>query len=266
MPMGNDLQDWFRSLPFITRYWFGLTILFTLAGRFGLFPAQWLILGWYEVIHQFQIWRPVTAIFYYPLTPQTGFHFLINLYFLYNYSVRLETGLFSGRPADYIFMLSFNWISAVIVGLFMNIKFLMDPMVLSILYVWCQTNKDTIVSFWFGTQFKAMYLPWVLFGFNLIIAGGGIMELIGILIGHLYFFLMFKYPQDFGGPALLSTPEFLYSWFPNVRGGVQGFGQPPAQAPAGGGGGGPAGGGGGGGGGGGFGGGYQWGRGQRLAN
>jgi hypothetical protein len=27
------------------------------------------------------------------------------------------------------------------------------------------------VNFWFGTQFKAMYLPWVLFAFNLIISG-----------------------------------------------------------------------------------------------
>ena len=60
-----------------------------------------------------------------------------------------------------------------------------------------------------------MYLPWVLFAFNMIIAGGGIMELIGILIGHMYFFLMFKYPQDFGGPSLLSTPQFMYNWFPN---------------------------------------------------
>ena len=94
----------------------------------------------------------------------------------------------------------------------MGIPFLMDPMVLSILYVWCQLNKDVIVNFWFGTQFKAMYLPWVLFGFNMIIAGGGFMELIGILIGHLYFFLMFTYPQDFGGPSLLSTPQIFYRY------------------------------------------------------
>ena len=142
-------------------------------------------------------------------------------------------------------MLTFNWICCVIVSLFMGIPFLMDPMVLATLYVWCQLNKDVIVNFWFGTQFKvrhkgnqtgyclvvhekskflltplifvfqAMYLPWVLFAFNMIIAGGGIMELIGILIGHMYFFLMFKYPQDFGGPSLLSTPQFMYNWFPN---------------------------------------------------
>ena len=101
-----------------------------------------------------------------------------------------------------------NIVRYVLLG--MGIPFLMDPMVLSILYVWCQLNKDTIVNFWFGTQFKAMYLPWVLFGFNMIIAGGGFMELIGILIGHLYFFLMFTYPQDFGGPSLLSTPQIFY--------------------------------------------------------
>ena len=148
----------------------------------------------------FQIWRPITALFFYPITPSTGFHFLINLYFLYNYSLRLETGLFSGRPADYFFMLIFNWICCVIIGLFAEfavsflyqsvwihffiflfifiyllsfffLQYLMDPMVLSVLYVWCQLNKDTIVSFWFGTQFKAMYLPWVLLGFNVIISG-----------------------------------------------------------------------------------------------
>jgi Derlin-1 len=45
-------------------------------------------------------------------------------------------------------------------------------MVLSVLYVWCQMNKDVIVNFWFGSQFKAMYLPWVLFAFNLVISGG----------------------------------------------------------------------------------------------
>jgi derlin-1 len=55
-------------------------------------------------------------------------------------------------------MLLFNWLCSVIFGLFMGMPYLMDPMVLSVLYVYCQINKDQIVSFWFGTQFKAMYL------------------------------------------------------------------------------------------------------------
>ena len=68
-------------------------------------------------------------------------------------------------------MLIFNWTLCVIIALFLQFYVLMDPMLMSVLYVWCQINKDYIVHFWFGTQFKAMYLPWVLFGFNLIISG-----------------------------------------------------------------------------------------------
>nr|CAD7394119.1 unnamed protein product [Timema cristinae] len=141
--------------------------------------------------------------------------------------------IFDGRPADYFFMLLFNWVCCVIVALLGDIMLLMDPMVLSVLYVWCQLNKDMIVNFWFGTQFKAMYLPWVLLAFNLVISGGGMMELVGIMVGHLYFFLMFKYPQELGGPVLLTTPSILYKYFPNQRGGIHGFGQPPtARRPA----------------------------------
>ncbi len=59
-----------------------------------------------------------------------------------------------------------------IIALFAQIYFLLEPMVLSALYVWCQLNKDVIVQFWFGTQFKAMYLPWILVAFNMILRGG----------------------------------------------------------------------------------------------
>ncbi len=38
------------------------------------------------------------------------------------------------------------------------------------------------------------------------------MELLGIAVGHIYFFLMFKYPQDFNGVQLLQTPQILYKY------------------------------------------------------
>lgn len=80
---------------------------------------------------------------------------------------------------------------------------------MTVLYIWCQLNKEVVVNFWFGTSFKAMYLPWVLFAFNLIIRGGGMLDLIGIMIGHLFFFLSFQYPLELNGPTLISTPSFL---------------------------------------------------------
>ncbi|XP_060531352.1 derlin-1 [Cylas formicarius] len=226
----SDFGDWYRSVPRFTRAWFTGTVALTLLGRFGLISPLNLILL-FEPVKRFQIWRLLTCVLYYPLSPQTGFHYLINLYFLYNYSRRLEEGHYGGRPADYVFMLIFNWICCVIIGLVADMPLLMDPMVLSVLYIWCQLNKDVIVTFWFGTRFKAVFLPWVLLGFNLVMSGGGVMELVGILVGHLYFFLAFKYPQELGGPSLLQTPAFLKQWFPDEIGGVHGFGVPPERPP-----------------------------------
>ena len=114
----------------------------------------------------------MTSLFFYPITPNTGFHFMLNCYFLYNYSLRLETDHYKSSPGDYFFLLIFNWLCCVIIGLLINIYALMDPMVLSVLYVWCQLNRDVIVNFWFGTRFKAMYLPWVLFLVNVILSSG----------------------------------------------------------------------------------------------
>ena len=124
-------------------------------------------------------------------------------------------------------MLLFNGICLMFLGFALSLRLLMDALILSVLYVWCQLNKDTTVSFWFGSQFKAMYLPWVLAAFNMILGQGGLMEIMGIFVGHLYFFLMFKYPQDFGGRRFLTTPAFFYNYLPNRRGGVAGFGQAP---------------------------------------
>lgn len=55
------------------------------------------------------------------------------------------------------------------------------------------------------------------------------LELIGILVGHLYFFLKFKYPQEYDGPELLNTPKILEHYFPPQRGGIRGFGNTPPQ-------------------------------------
>ena len=78
---------------------------------------------------------------------------------------------------------------------------------------------------------------------------------------------MFKYPQDFGGASLLSTPQFLYNLFPNRAGGM--YGNAPSSGQQAGGGGDGGGGGGGGAGGGGAGARFRglWGgQGNRLGN
>lgn len=75
-----------------------------------------------------------------------------------------------------------------------------------------------------------MYLPWILFAMSFIMDHDGLPELVGILSGHLYFFLKFKYPQEFGGPSLLNTPALLEYYFPPRVSNVRGFGAAPQQS------------------------------------
>lgn len=252
--MTSDISAWYNGIPKITRWWFTACVVIPLAARFGVISGYWLILDWGKFFSQFQIWRAVTCALYYPVTPQTGFHYLITLYFLYSYSSRLESGAFANRTADYAFLVLFSWAVAVILALAFEIRILFEALMFTVLYIWCQINRDQTVSFYFGTQFKAAHLPWVLLVFNFILRGTIISELLGIFVGHLYFFLKFKFPIDFGGASFLETPNFMYRLFP-IPGGarISGFGQAPASRRR------PNDNGNGGGGGG-----HSWGPGQRL--
>ena len=53
----NDIGDWFRSIPIISRWWFSLTVIFPLAGRIGLLNPFYMILNFDLVFKHFQVSR-----------------------------------------------------------------------------------------------------------------------------------------------------------------------------------------------------------------
>lgn len=162
----GNLSDWLRSVPQITRYWFAGSVFFFIIRSFRDLNPYNLTLELTPFIYRFQFWRPLTAVLFYPVSIE----FLFNLYFLYSYSTNLETSpVFFAKPADYIFMLIFNWLCLVLVSFAAGLNILMEPMIQSVVYVWCQLNKDVIVSFLFGIRFKAHYLPWIWAAYKIII-------------------------------------------------------------------------------------------------
>lgn len=60
-------------------------------------------------------------------------------------------------------------------------------------------------------------------------------EIIGILIGHLYYYVMYKYPEDNNNQRLLDTPQILHDWFPPTmaRSGAATFIPPRSNAQSG---------------------------------
>lgn len=84
-----------------------------------------------------------------------------------------------------------------------------DIWTMVIVYVWSQYYRHQNVSFLFGLRFKAIYLPWVLCLFDFLSNKSIIDSMIGILLGHLYYFLEVIYPTARGGLKLLKTPSWM---------------------------------------------------------
>lgn len=99
--------------------------------------------------------------------------------------------------------------------------------VVEILMLGLYSTKSSILSFlffiiydrlrflyrmnFFGLlNFQAPYLPWVLFAFSLLLGNSVVFDLIGIIVGHAYYFLEDIFPHQRGGFRVLKTPQFLY--------------------------------------------------------
>jgi derlin-1 len=56
MSVSNDLGQWYKSIPPITRTWFTGSVIVPVAGRFGLVRPQNLLLFIKPIIKNFQVY------------------------------------------------------------------------------------------------------------------------------------------------------------------------------------------------------------------
>ena len=147
-PGGGDTpQDWFYSLPPITRALFVSVLGSTTAASFGLLNPGSLGLDWRPVIHKFEIWRILSNfIFFGPFS----FPFVISLYVLIQYASRYEASPFNtgggGTSADFAWMLCIGAALLCGLGYIFDVQFMGQSLSFFILYVWTRKNPDESTS------------------------------------------------------------------------------------------------------------------------
>ncbi|OWK14749.1 DERL2 [Cervus elaphus hippelaphus] len=82
-----------------------------------------------------------------------------------------------------------------------------------LVYVWSRRNPYVRMNFFGLLNFQAPFLPWVLMGFSLLLGNSIIVDLLGIAVGHIYFFLEDVFPNQPGGIRILKTPSILKAIF-----------------------------------------------------
>lgn len=95
---------------------------------------------------------------------------------------------------------------------FVNLLFLGQAFTIMLVYVWSRRNPFIRMNFFGILNFLAPYLPWALLGFSVILGNAIWVDLMGMAVGHIYYFLEDVFPKQQGGFRILKTPLFLYAW------------------------------------------------------
>jgi len=210
-------EEWFKGLPIVTKTYFVSAVAATIAVSVGVVQPFLLFLDFGLVFKKFQIWRLFTNfIFFGPF----GMPFLFNVVMLVRYCNMLETEKMQRgeKTADFVFMCLFGMTIMTVAAYFMEgLAFMGPALVFMLIYVWSRLDPERPVNFW-GFIFKAWHLPFVLTLVSVLLGSSPVMDVMGIIIGHLYHFLMDIVPKVYGR-RLLYTPEFLYALFESRGGG-----------------------------------------------
>ncbi|ORX46902.1 hypothetical protein BCR36DRAFT_585007 [Piromyces finnis] len=207
----TKFKEWYTGIPLVTRYIMTLSFAVPILMNFGIVGTKTIALIGPAIYEKLQIWRLFTHFF----VNKLSFGFLMNIFFLYQSLSTLENQQFYGRKADYVWFFVFGMLVLDLVGVVRGYFFLPQAFMFYIMYYWSQTNRNSNVSFMFGFQFKAIYFPFVLIAFGLLTGGGlDLTQLLGIGVGHIYYFLKDIWPNQYGGRQFLATPNFIKKLFP----------------------------------------------------
>jgi len=208
---GGDPLEWYNDIPVVSRLYLTASFLTTAACALDLVSPFSLYFNYKLIFEKGQVWRLVTNFIFFGTF---GLDFLFHMYFLVRYSRLLEDNSFRGRTSDFVLMLTFGMIFMIAIAPFVSIHFLGSSLTFMMVYVWGRRNEHVRMSFFGLVPFTAPYLPWILLSFSVVLGNSATVDLIGIIVGHTYFFLEDIYPEiaELRGwriKKILHTPKLL---------------------------------------------------------
>lgn len=207
------LQE-YMQIPIVTRVYTTACVITTLCVHLDIVSPFQLYFNPTLILRHYQLWRLATTFLFFGTI---GFNFLFNMTFTYRYCRMLEEGSFRGKSSDFIMMFLFGGALMTIFAFFVNLLFLGQAFTIMLVYVWSRRNPFIRMNFFGILNFLAPYLPWALLSFSVILGNTIWVDLMGMAVGHIYYFLEDVFPRQRGGFRILKTPLFLKKMFNEVH-------------------------------------------------
>ena len=201
MPPAEGPEEWYRSLPPVTRAYMTAAGVATLVTQMELISPMLLYLDIDLVFGKLELWRLLTTFIYFG---GFGLPFVFSLFFLVRYGSELEKKRFEGRSADMVWFMAIAGVVMVAIAYLLGgVPFLAQSMLSTLVYLWSREYSEQVISIFGLFNVQAFYFPWVLCAIHKLMGGSPVPDLIGIFAGHVYYFL-----EDVQG-LQLKAPLFL---------------------------------------------------------
>ncbi|KAJ8476681.1 hypothetical protein OPV22_020408 [Ensete ventricosum] len=211
--------EFYNSLPPVSKAYGTLCLLTTALFQLNLFDLGIIALLYQPVFTQVQVWRLFTNFFF---LGKFSINFGIRLLMIARYGVQLEKGPFDKRTADFLWMMLFGAFFLLVLSAipFFWSPFLGTSMVFMLLYLWSREFPTAQINIYGLVTLKAFYLPWAMLMLDIIFGSPIMPSLLGIVAGHLYYFLTVLHPLA-SGRNLLKTPAWVHKLVALLGWGVQ---------------------------------------------
>jgi len=208
--MAPTPEEWYATLPVITKYYFSLSLVVTLMADFlNIITPYHIHLEFYLIFNKFQLWRFISNFFFFG---PVGLNFVFQIVILVRYFNMLEEGYYQGPrgTSDMIFMCLFGSTLFTLIAYFWPGLYFLGPcLVFMVIYVWSRKDPHMPVIF-YGFSFQAWHTPFLFMLLSGVLSKRIVYEdVFGIAVGHFYHFLTTIVPRVYGYD-LLKTPDWLY--------------------------------------------------------
>ena len=134
----DDIREAIRKIPPVTRYYCGITLLFSFCMTYQIISPYTLLLDW-DAVFRGQIWRLVTTFFF---VGPFSMPFLFGMMMIYYAMSSIET-YFVNKQADLGTMILFNAVIGMVYATLANDYVIMqNPFIFSVIYVWAKNVPD----------------------------------------------------------------------------------------------------------------------------
>ncbi len=213
----NIILESIVGIPPLTRLLLLCSIGISALVSLDLVSPLKLYFNWPLIWNKHEYWRLVTSLLF--RGTFSSVHTFFDFFMFYRHSSWLERIEFGNKPADYIVFFWFGCVNLIFWAYALGLQFLAHGVSAMIFYYFARKNPNAQFSFFGFLQFRGCFLPFFIICLTVMTGQDPTIELLGNLIGHIYFYTMCVVPliPETEDVKVLKSPQFLVDLCQRLR-------------------------------------------------